>query len=111
MLLATNYEKKPFLPKVDIAIKNLFNNPADGFFTGKAMDILFHGVSIDCSSSEETTMAVCVQLEDMSAIKRLDETHLAFSILGGVGSVFFLLFSAQVEKCCEISYRHSKTFL
>lgn len=85
MLLATNYDKKPFLPKIDIAIKNLFNNPADGFYTGKAMDILFDGVSIDCSASEETTMAVCVQLEDMPAIRRIDKTHLAFSILGGVG--------------------------
>lgn len=84
MLLATNYEKKPFLPKVDVAIKNLFNNPADGFFTGRAMDVLFDGVPIDCSSTEDTTAAICLQLEDMSAIKRIDDKHFAFSILGGV---------------------------
>lgn len=53
MLLATNYEKKPFLPKVEVAVKNLFNEPADAFYTGKVMDLLFDGVSIDCSSKED----------------------------------------------------------
>lgn len=87
MLLATNYEKKPFLPKLDVAIKNLFNNPPDAFYTGRVMDVLFDGVPIDCTSQEDTTLAICTQLEDMPAIKRIDENHLAFSILGGV-SIF-----------------------
>lgn len=84
MLLAANVDKKPFIPKLDGAIKNLFNNPADAFYTGRVMDVLFDGVSIDCTSQEDTTLAICTQLDDMPSIRRIDENHLAFSILGGV---------------------------
>lgn len=96
MLLATNYEKKPFLPKVEVAVKNLFNEPADAFYTGKVMDLLFDGVSIDCSSKEDTTVAVCLQLEDAPAVRRIDENHLAFSILGGVSFSIYFVFESRV---------------
>lgn len=95
MLLATNYEKKPFLPKVEVAVKNLFNEPADAFYTGKVMDLLFDGVSIDCSSKEDTTVAVCLQLEDAPAVRRIDEDHLAFSILGGVSFSIYFVFKSR----------------
>lgn len=48
MLLAVNVDKKPLLPMVEDVINKIFDNPADAFFTGKAMDLLFNGVEITC---------------------------------------------------------------
>lgn len=41
MYLSTNVDKKPLLNTVDQAVKNLYHNPADAFFTGRAMDLMF----------------------------------------------------------------------
>lgn len=82
MLLATNVDKAPMLPLVEEAIKHLFHDPADAFFTGRVMDLLFDGVPIDCSSDNPMTTAVCVSLEEK--FPRIDDHHLAFSIFGGV---------------------------
>lgn len=34
MFLAINVDKQPMLPAIDGAIKNLFQDPADAFYTG-----------------------------------------------------------------------------
>lgn len=41
MYLSTYVDKKPLLQTVDQAVKNLFHNPTDAFFTGRAMDVMF----------------------------------------------------------------------
>lgn len=86
MFMSVNIDKKPFLPTVENAINNLFHNPADAFYTGKAMDLLFNGVEVDCSSDDAATVAICLQFEDASAFKQIDEKLLAFSLFAGVSS-------------------------
>lgn len=82
MFLSTNVEKAPMLPMVDGVIKNLFHDPADAFYTGRVMDLLFDGVSVDCSSDDGTTKAVCLTLEEK--LIKIDDQHLAFSLFGSV---------------------------
>lgn len=84
MLLATNVDKKPLLSSIEQAVKNLFHDPADAFYTGRAMDMMFGGVSVDCTGDDKLTMAVCMTIAEESAFKRIDEGHLAFSMFGGV---------------------------
>lgn len=84
MFLATNVDKQPLLPQVDSAIKNLFNNPSDAFYTGRIMDLLFDGVLMDCSSSDQITGALCLTFEDTPGFRRVNDTHLTFSLFGGV---------------------------
>lgn len=87
------------LPKVEGAIKNLFGNPSDAFYTGRVMDLLFDGVLVDCSSSDQIVGALCLTFEDTPAFRRVNDTHLAFSLFGGVSSkVHRRLFLRQRKK-------------
>lgn len=77
------------LPPVGGAIKNLFNDPSDAFYTGRIMDILFDGVPVDCSAKDQITGALCLTFEGTRGFRRVNDTHLAFSIFGGVSSLIF----------------------
>lgn len=91
------------LKSIEKAVKNLFNVPADAFYTGRVMDLLFDGVLIDCSSNDQITAALCLNFEDTSAFRKINNTHLAFSMFGGVSSInewshcfdFFLRFKCD----------------
>lgn len=99
MLLAINVDKKPMLPSIYAAIKEIFHNPSDPFYTGRVMDILFDGVPIDCSSQiEVTTKAVCSQFSTgaQAAIRQIDDKHYAFSLFGGVSSKRSLFPAPQI---------------
>lgn len=85
MLLATNIDKKPLLPSVANAINNLFQNPADAFFTGRIMDLLYDGVPIDCTAEDDlTTKGMCTAFDGMQPIRKIDNQHFAFSLFAGV---------------------------
>lgn len=89
--MAVNVDKQAMLPAVETVVNNLFNNPADAFYTGTVMDLLFNGVSLDCSSDDKPTVGMCMNLEEAAAIKKIDDTHLSFSLFGGVSeSIVFL---------------------
>lgn len=54
---------------MSIAVKGLeviFKNPSNIFWTGRAMDILFDGIKIDCSSRNVSSLAVCAVIESDS---------------------------------------------
>lgn len=51
------------------------------------MDILFDGVAIDCSSDQFEAASVCSALGNERAIKTVNDTHLSFSVLGGVSCI------------------------
>lgn len=89
ILLAVNVDKQPMLPGVYSAIKEMFHNPTDPFFTGRVMDLLFDGVPIDCTSQVEvTTQALCTQFDagSQAAIRKVADKQFAFSVFGGVSS-------------------------
>lgn len=89
MALATNVDKKPMLRLVSKAINLIFHEPTTPFLTTKVMDILYHGVPIDCSSQEFAAMAVCSILNstETSSVRPLNDTHILFSILAGVSVI------------------------
>lgn len=89
MLLAVNVDKQPMLPTVDSVIKKIFHDPADAFYTGRAMDLMYDGVGIDCSSDDALVTAVCMQFEDEKAFRKDENGQLSFSLFAGV-SVFIL---------------------
>lgn len=86
MSLAVNVDKKPMLPAIAGAINELFHNPADPFWTGRVMDILYDGVTIDCSSEDFNAVAVCSQFStgEMKAVRQIDDKTYAFSLFAGV---------------------------
>lgn len=52
------------------------------FYTGRVMDILFDGIPIDCSSNTFQAQAICSVLGSTTkAVRRLNSTHYAFSLL------------------------------
>lgn len=82
-LLTLNVDKKAFLPLLNSAINILFHSPTNMFYTGRVMDILFDGIPIDCSSNTFQAQAVCTVLGGMpKAIRTINSTHYAFSLLG-----------------------------
>lgn len=83
MMLAINVDKKPMLPLVKIATDLIFHSPQHMFYTGRAMDILFDGIPIDCSSDEFQAQAVCSVFEagDVKAVQPINDTHYTFSLL------------------------------
>lgn len=86
MAMGVNVDKKPMLPVVNAALKGLFNEPTDVFWTGRVLDLLFDGIAIDCSSSDFNVVAICTSFDsgEHKALRRVNETHFAFSLFGGV---------------------------
>lgn len=86
--LAVHYEHQQFMHVAIAAIKELFHSPADAFWTGRAMDLIFDGIDIDCSSKDPLARIACGEIKRGGpAIVRANETTYKFSLLGGV-SVF-----------------------
>lgn len=57
------------------------------FWTGRVMDILFDGILIDCSNTEDfATQAVCSIFAsgEVQAVKPFNDTHYSFSLFQGV---------------------------
>lgn len=89
MALAVNVDKQAMLPAIAGAVNELFHHPADAFWTGRVMDILFDGILIDCSSEDFNAVAVCSQFAtgEMKAVRQVDEKTYAFSLFGGVSII------------------------
>lgn len=84
--LAVNVDRQPMLPLAAAAIKEIFHDPADAFWTGRAMDLLFDGINLDCSSTDFNAKAVCAIFEsgESQAIQPVNDQTFKFSFFGGV---------------------------
>lgn len=59
--------------------------PETPFLTASIMDILFDGIPLNCSAPELfSAKAICSQLRGEKNVRIYNETHLAFSVFGGV---------------------------
>lgn len=90
MALTVNVDRAPMLPLIARAINLLFKAPKDIFWTGKAMDIMFNGIPIDCTSSDFNAKATCSVFEsgEIKAIQPMEEPDMfKFSIFGGVSVI------------------------
>lgn len=75
------------LARIEQGVNNIFHNPVDAFYTGRAMDVLFYGVEYDCSADDPFTSAICSTIEDHKSVKKIDENHYSFTMLGGVSGL------------------------
>lgn len=84
--LAVHFEFRQFMHVAVAAIKELFNEPTDVFWTGKAMDLLFNGIIIDCNTTDPLAKLTCNQIRKAKnpSIQSLENKNLKFSLLGGV---------------------------
>lgn len=87
MPLAVNVDKKPMLGMAAQALRAMFHDPATPFWTGRAMDLLFDGLDIDCSSTDFAAQGTCAVLAsgEVQSVRVINETSLKMSLMGGVG--------------------------
>ncbi|BES93073.1 Sensory neuron membrane protein 1 [Nesidiocoris tenuis] len=83
MVMTVEREKPGALPMLAKALPALFNNLSTPFITARAMDILFDGIPINCSSKEFGPKAVCTMIaaNPKGLIKASPELYL-FSFFG-----------------------------
>lgn len=86
MGLGVNVDRQGMLPLIATAINEIFHHPKDAFWTGKAMDLLFDGIPLDCTSEDFNAKAVCSIFEtgDVQQIQPNGEDRFKFSVMGGV---------------------------
>lgn len=99
MLMAINYDRQPMLPDVEEVLKNMFHNPTDAFYTGRAMDLMFNGIPVDCSAGAEhkVTAAVCLTFDDNPSMRKIDDNTFTFSLFGGVSWKWKLQFLCRLD--------------
>lgn len=63
------------LPLAAGAINAIFHDPKDIFWTGTAMDLMYNGVPIDCSSDDFNAKAVCSVFEggELKSIEPIED--------------------------------------
>lgn len=81
-----HFEYQQFMHVAVAAIKEIFQEPTDAFWTGRVMDILFDGIEIDCTTKNPLARIACKEIRTNKnpAIQLIDQTHMKFSLLGGV---------------------------
>lgn len=79
------------LSLINKAFKSIYDNPTSIFLTGKADDILFDGVNINCGVTDFAGKAICAQLRSAGTLREVDDKILAFSLLGPVRNNFFVI--------------------
>lgn len=101
--LAVNVDRQPMLPLASTAIEEIFH-PTDAFWTGRAMDLMFDGIPIDCSSTNFNAKAVCSVFEtgESQAIQPVDDENFKFSLLGGVSSATTVFVSLSL--ICKVIF-------
>lgn len=87
--LAVHFEYRQFLHVAKAAIKELFHEPTDVFWTGRVMDLLFDGIEIDCDTTDPLARLTCNQIrkEKNPAIQPSHGKNMKFSLLGGVKKI------------------------
>lgn len=75
------------------AIKEIFHEPTDVFWTGRVMDLLFHGILIDCDVTNSLAKIACSEIRKRNdtTFKPLDNGKLLFSMFGGVRFELFFV--------------------
>nr|UQE86052.1 sensory neuron membrane protein [Tropidothorax elegans] len=83
LVLTVEREKPPALPLIGKALPALFNQPETVFVTAKAMNILFGGVPINCTSKEFGPKAICTMIrQNPKGLMKDGEDIFLFSFFG-----------------------------
>lgn len=84
--LSVNAEYRQFMHVAVAAIREIFHTPSDAFWTGRAMDLLFNGIEIDCSTKSPLARLVCAEFHsgERKQFKPINDVTFAFSLFDGV---------------------------
>lgn len=84
--MTVHFEIREFIHVAKTAIKEIFHEPTDVFWTGRVMDLLFHGIQIDCDVTNSMAKIVCEEIQErnVQTFKQLDNGKMMFSVFGGV---------------------------
>lgn len=97
LALAINVDRKAMLSLAARAINEIFHHPNDIFWTGRAMDLMFTGVEIDCTSPDFASKVVCTvfaggEVDNVEPIEGKEDFY-KFSFLKNVTKSFqFIIF-------------------
>lgn len=86
MILGINVDREELLPMIQIAADYMLDKPSNIYYSGKAIDILFNGITLDCSSEEYEVGAICSEFsgDGYKQIKPINDTAYSFSLFGNV---------------------------
>lgn len=86
MILGINVDREEILPMIETAIQYILDKPSNIYYSGKAIDILFNGITLDCSSEEYEVSAICSEFSSgqYTQIKPINDTAYSFSLFGNV---------------------------
>lgn len=92
--LTFNVDRREMLPLINNAIKGVLPNQKTLFWTGRAMDILFDGLPLDCRSDEFEVAGACAEFGsgEYKNIQPVNDTFFKFSLFGGVSFLCDYLF-------------------
>lgn len=81
-----HFEFRQFMRVAKSAIKEIFHDPTDVFYTGRVMDLLFDGIQIDCDVDKAMAKVACDEITDRKdpKFRILDNGKMMFSMFGGV---------------------------
>lgn len=84
--MTVHFEFRQFMRVAKSAIKDIFHEPTDVFWTGRAMDLLFDGIQIDCDVDKAMAQVVCDEIRDRKdpQFRMLDNGKMIFSMFAGV---------------------------
>lgn len=100
--LTVHFQYRQFIHVGIAAIKELFHEPEDAFWTGRAMNLLFDGIEIDCSTTNPLAKLACAEISKNKSptIQLITTKKMKFSLLGGVRCMFSsILHNIEVEYC------------
>lgn len=92
--LTVNLEYQQFAHIAVAAIKELFHQPTDAFWTGRAMDLIFDGIEFDCDTTDPLAKLACNQIRKRKdpTIQPMEGNKLKFSLFGRVSLIISLVF-------------------
>lgn len=81
-----NAEYRQFMHVAVAAIREIFHTPSDAFWTGRAIDLLFNGIEIDCLTKNPLAKLVCSEFHSGThkQFKPINDGAFEFSLFGGV---------------------------
>lgn len=103
--LSLNVDRQGLIPLLEKAVSIMFDNPKDVFWTGRAMDVLFDGMPIDCSSDDFNVQTLCTVFEsgEIPQVQHVDEKNYKFSLFNYVKRTFqFGIFPALHFPCVRL---------
>lgn len=84
--LTVHFEYRHYMHVAKAAMREIFHSPSDAFWTGRAMDLIFDGIEIDCSTKDAMAKLVCSQFQRQQTFRAINNETFAFSFFGGVCS-------------------------